>query len=133
MKKYGLFLLLLLLFTACSKDTDDKLEGKWQLRQVTVEGTIIPVDTVWYNFQNNLFSYQLYNTSTKAYRQQYGFKTITGKQLLLELDHYPIPNTEFLPLTDWDDVKRTFSITKLDASDLILTDDAGKTYTFHKF
>lgn len=133
MKKQGLFILLLLLAISCSKDTENKLEGKWQLRQVETEGTVVSVDTVWYNFQNTLFSYQLYNPSTGSYRQQYGFNTVTGGELLLELGDNPLPNDQFLPLTDWDRAERSFSVTKLKGSELILTDASGKIYTFRRF
>lgn len=39
---------------------DAKLQGKWQLQSIKDDVTIYDVDTIYYNFQNNLFQYQVY-------------------------------------------------------------------------
>lgn len=130
---YGLFIcLILLLASSCSKDTEDKLSGKWQLKQVESGGSIIPVDTVWYNFQNTLFSYQLYDKTSNTYLQEYGFNTITDTQLTLEFAD-SVFGKNFIPHTDWEEIRKVFLITKLKGSDMVLTDEAGKIYVFRKF
>lgn len=116
-------------FTSCSKDDDDKLEGKWQLRQIETEGQTIKIDTVFYNFQNALFMYQIYVPATKATHHCYGYKDIEGdKQLVLEL----VESENFLQYTDWNSTKETFTIEKLTGSQLILNRD-NKRYIFRKF
>lgn len=137
MRNIFFVLLSILLFAACSKDMDDKLDGKWQLRAIESPEGSITVDTVWYNFQNELFKYQIRSRSTGNMRTCHGFKAIKDKTLSIQLDAYGYNSLEdlqkrFLPYTDWDTTTRTFSIEKLSGKDLILT-DKGKRYIFKKF
>lgn len=119
----------LLILASCSKDDDDKLEGKWQLRQVEEKGKITPVDTVFYNFQNTLFMYQIYIPATDEISHCYGYKTLEAdRKLLLELED----GEKILPETDWDNVKEYFKIEQLSGSKLILS-RADKRYIFRKF
>lgn len=136
-----LFVCLSLFFMACSKDDEDKLQGKWQLRQVTDlnTGAVAPVDTVWYNFMNSLFMYQVYDAADvdTTYRHAYGFKTWNADNYIhLRLTDYsrgtPRPITEFLPYTDWSSNERSFELIKVDGDELVL-DSEGKQYLFHKF
>lgn len=113
---------------SCDK-VEHNLEGKWQLKTVEANGSIQPVDTVWYNFQTSLFGYQLYNPTTGNYQQTYGFRTLEGdKTLRLELES----GKNFLRYTDWKDTVRVFSIEESTVTKLVLNSE-GKTYTFRKF
>ena len=137
MKKYWIICVSFLLLTvSCEKDDKDDLEGKWQLREVIdAEGVVQKVDTVWYNFQNTLFMYQLYDATeeTPVYRQCYGFKTKKDEnKVLLELTSYTVTVDEFLPYTDWSTGSRTFTIEKVSGKQLILSSE-GKQYKFHSF
>lgn len=119
----------LLFLASCSNDDDDKLEGKWQLRKVEESRQITPVDTVFYNFQNSLFMYQIYTPATDGMQHRYGFKTLEeNKQLVLELEK----DENFLPLTDWDSVKESFTIERIKGKELILLRN-DKRYIFRKF
>jgi hypothetical protein len=124
----GLAGICLLAFTACSNDITDKLDGKWQMRQVETGGNVQQVDTVFYNFQTSLFQYQIYNPRTDGYSVRYGFKTVTDGELFLELE----TSDDFLKQTDWDSAARAFTIEKITGKELILTGE-GKRYTFRKF
>ena len=109
-----------ILFVSCSKDTESKLFGKWQLQKVEASGNVQNVDTV-------------YVTEIDSFRHQYGYNTLEGeKTLLLELENDPRPISKFLPYTDWDSSKQTYTIDKLESKQLILSRE-GKTYTFRKF
>ncbi|MDR0750312.1 MAG: lipocalin-like domain-containing protein [Tannerellaceae bacterium] len=115
---------------ACSKDMDDKLEGKWQMQQTEANGNVQKTDTVFYNFQTSLFQYQLYDARTDTYPGRYGFKTIKGdNELFLQLE----TGDDFLKQTDWTSKERTFTIEKVTGRELILTGEDGKRYTFRKF
>lgn len=139
MKRFLFLSLPLFLFWACSNnDFDDKLEGKWQLRTVQTPNETMVVDTVWYNFQNKLFKYQIYSPTTGGTPICHGFKTVKDDNLLfIELAASPYETKEemiqkFLPQTDWETTERTFVIEKLKGKELILK-DADKTYIFRKF
>jgi hypothetical protein len=120
---------------ACSKDTSDRLEGKWQLRQVISDGQTTQVDTAFYNFQTSLFMYQIYVAEMDTMRYCYGFNELVEENSLeLELittsDKNPV--SEFIKLTDWNGLKETFVIEKLTGSQLVLSRD-DKQYIFRKF
>lgn len=123
----------LLSLIACGDSLERQLEGKWQLKTVEQNGQIETVDTVWYNFQNSLFEYQVYVPAIDSVRNMYGYKTLVGDQHLeLELVSYFITIKDFLPLTDWSSPKRTFQIEESTGSRLTLSSE-GKTYTFKKY
>lgn len=123
----------LLSLIACGDSLERQLEGKWQLKTVEQNGQIETVDTVWYNFQNSLFEYQVYVPAIDSVRNMYGYKTLVGDQHLeLELVSYFITIKDFLPLTDWSSPKRTFQIEESTGSRLTLSGE-GKTYTFKKY
>ena len=97
MKKGWIVTVVVLMLNACASDKETDLDGKWQLLQIEVDGVIQQVDTVFYNFQNTLFSYQIYNPTTDTYKQAFGFKTIQGdNDIQLDLQ----ANKGFLQLTD---------------------------------
>ncbi len=123
----------LLLITACSKDTQSKLYGKWQLQEVEINGAIEKVDTIYFNFQQDLFMYQIYRPQTQSYSYRYGYDVMEGEHTVhLELVNDPGPLSSFLPLTDWSSAKRTYTIDKLSNKQLIMSSE-GKTYTFRKY
>ncbi|MDR0430420.1 MAG: lipocalin-like domain-containing protein [Tannerellaceae bacterium] len=127
--KCGLLTISIVLVAACSKDIDDKLEGRWQIQQVESNGNVQKVDTFFYNFQTSLFQYQVYLSTSDSYIGKYGFKTVKGdNDLALELE----TDNTFLKYTDWNSKERTFTIEKVTGSELILNSD-GKRYTFRKF
>ena len=59
-----------ILFVSCSKDTESKLFGKWQLQKVEANGDVQNVDTVYFNFEHSLFMYQVYVTEIDSFRHQ---------------------------------------------------------------
>lgn len=131
--KYWLIAAVAIILAACNDDIEHKLEGKWQLQQVEADGEVIEADTVFYNFQNVLFMYQVYIPDSSKYVSQYGFNTLgEDNQLMLELAHDPRPADRFLRFTDWKSYKRTFTIEESNRKHLILNSE-GKRYTFRKF
>ena len=123
----------LLSLIACGDSLERQLEGKWQLKTVEQNGQIETVDTVWYNFQNSLFEYQVYVPAIDRVRNMYGYKTLVDDQHLeLELVSYFITIKDFLPITDWSAPKRTFQIEESTGSRLTLSSE-GKTYIFKKY
>ena len=128
-----LIALCVILFASCSKGTESKLFGKWQLQKVETSGDVQNVDTVYFNFEHSLFMYQVYVAKTNSFRHQYGYNALEGeKTLLLELENDSGPVSKFLPYTDWNSAKQTYTIDKLNTKQLILSCE-GKTYTFRKF
>ena len=69
-----------ILFVSCSKDTESKLFGKWQLQKVEASGNVQNVDTVYFNFEHSLFMYQVYVTEIDSFRHQYGYNTLEGEK-----------------------------------------------------
>lgn len=116
---------------ACSDD-DSRLEGKWQMKQIESDGKVMPVDTIYYNFQNNLFMYQIANGKSGNYTA-YGYKTLESEdKLVLEIDEDKTNMATFRDKSGWTENPRIYGILKLSGSQLVLQYD-GKTYTFKKF
>lgn len=130
--KYWIIAAVAILMAACNNDTEHKLEGKWQLQQVEANGEVIQADTVFYNFQNILFMYQIYQPDSNSVLYRYGYNTVNENKLTLELEHNPNHLDKFLPYTDWSSKTRVFTIEKLSGKQLIL-DSEGKRYIFRKF
>lgn len=131
--KYWLIAAATIILAACNDDIEHKLEGKWQLQQVEANGELIQADTVFYNFQNILFMYQVYIPDSNKYVLQHGYSTLKeDNQLTLELSNDPRPKEKFLPYTDWKSYIRTFTIEESNRKHLILNSE-GKRYTFRKF
>ena len=127
------FCLIGWLLVSCSKSTEYRLWGKWQLREVVSPTGVEQVDTVWYNFQNSLFLFQVYRPQSDSMQYCYGYNTVTNEtEIQLDLISNPKPVAQFLPYTDWEDRQRTFRIDKLTGSELILSDEE-QTYRFRKF
>jgi hypothetical protein len=100
---------------------------------VLVNGVVEKVDTVYYNFQQDLFMYQIYRPQTQSYSYRYGYDIMEGEKTVhIELINDPGALSSFLPLTDWSSAKRTFTIDKVSNKQLIMNSE-GKTYTFRKF
>ena len=59
-----------ILFVSCSKDTESKLFGKWQLQKVEASGNVQKVDTVYCNYEHSLFMNQVYVTEIGAFSNQ---------------------------------------------------------------
>ncbi|WP_075557417.1 MULTISPECIES: lipocalin-like domain-containing protein [Parabacteroides] len=131
--KYWLIAAVAIIMAACNDDIEHKLEGKWQLQQVEADGEVILADTVFYNFQNVLFMYQVYLPDSNMYVLQHGFNTLKDEnQLTLELSNVPRQATNFIKYTDWKETVRTFTIEESNRKHLILNSE-GKRYTFRKF
>lgn len=131
---WGIAVSVLLTLTGCQKELSRQLQGKWQLKTVEQAGQVSDVDTVWYNFQSkSLFMYQIYHADKDSFSHMYGYKSQPEEnRILLELISYPRPVGEFLPLTDWEDRSRTFTVEKINGQRLVLHSD-GKTYEFIRF
>ena len=106
------------------------LQGKWQMDNA---------DTVYYNFQNDLFLYQIYRkkgamSSVNGYYVLYG-DTVLDLRLLRE---YSSSSLDYLgwdtlfSSTGRDTIFKTFKIEKLTNKQLILNSNNGK-MSFHKF
>lgn len=131
--KYWLIAAVAFVLAACNNDMEHKLEGKWQLQQVEANGEVIQADTVFYNFQNILFMYQVYIAHADSFVNQHGFNTIKDEnQLTIELGNEPRPAVNYLKNTDWKETVRTFTIEESNRKHLILSSE-GKRYTFRKF
>lgn len=130
----AIFACALIFMISCDSDKDTEIDGKWQLKEVMeLDGSVHPVDTVWYNFQNTLFMYQLYDPENDTYPYTFGVKYKESENTIrLEMHAWPVAVDSFLPLTDWENGIRTFHVDKKNNKTLILSAD-GKEYHFKKF
>ena len=133
MKKYVLILITsLLTLPTCDDFSHAPIIGKWQLKSVEREGTIIaPVDTVWYNFQSlSVFLLQVYEPSRDSVRMLHGLRKQEDNLISIKLQLYwPID----LDYTDWETMERSFYIEHVTHQKLTLRSEEGYLYSFIKF
>ena len=110
------------------KDAD--LQGKWQMDNA---------DTVYYNFQNNLFQYQIYLEKDQM-SAVYGYYILHGDtaidlQLLRENVSFSLDYLKWDTLyasNGPDTICKLFTIKQLTSKKLVLSSDNGD-ISFHKF
>ena len=142
--KHLLFLTVLLLLAACDKlfingleGTDSDLQGKWQQTSD---------NTVYYNFQNNLFEYQKY-IQEDSILSIFGYYTLLGDTAIyLELlpkyiEINRLPTDYPLDFLGWDTIPgvaatdtltQQFRLKFATNRELILS-NSSKNYVFRKF
>ncbi len=125
-----LFFLGFLLSVACDDVTFSPLVGKWQLRTVEKFGVIIPVDTVWYNFQSlSIFSMQV-NITRDSFMAFPGMRTQDDKTISIIITE----NQAFISrYSDWSSDRRSFTLVSLSRRRLVLQSEEGYNYSFNKF
>jgi len=133
-----IFLVICSVFFFCSCDKiflgvegkEADLQGKWQM---------INADTVYYNFQNNLFQYQIYRVKDQI-SAVYGYYILHGDtaidlQLLRVQSSFPLDylGWDTLHAPDGNDtIYKLFKIKQLTASKLTLSSDK-EDISFRKF
>lgn len=106
--------LLLLFLSGCSKGFDDRLRGKWQLREYIQGSESRDFDKVFYNFSSQVLLIQVPGASA------YGQFFQEGDSLILELpDHDQVPEA-FTPF-GWESTVERVAIRKLSRSKLELS------------
>lgn len=111
---FAFFCLLLLFLSGCSKGFDDRLRGKWQLREY-IQGTeSTELNQVFYNFSRQVLLIQ--NKGTETFGQFFQ----EGDSLILELpDHDQVP--EAFMHFGWESTEERVAIRKLSRSKLELS------------
>jgi len=132
MRSILISIISLLFLLSCSTESSNLFEGKWQLQQVEEGNVTTKVDTVFYNFQSSLFMYQILYNNAERTMSSYGFKTLQGATLNLELTSYSQPVEQFITKTDWEKPIRSFTVEEINGKKLVLSDN-GKRYIFRKF
>lgn len=123
--KLGLACLLLLFLSGCSKGFDDRLRGKWQLREYIHGTQSAEFNQVFYNFSRQVLLIQASGASA------YGQFFQEGDSLILELpDNKDVPSafTQF----GWESTVERVAIRKLSRSKLELS-CGDKYWVLHKF
>jgi hypothetical protein len=136
MKKVICFILSLLTLSACDKlfldveGTDADLQGKWQLTSA---------DTVYFNFQKNLFQFQIY-VEKDSLKHAFGYYLLAkNDSIRLELarntSQYPLDNLAWHPFDDeyhQTMVYKNFRIDLINSKKLVLS-SGNEMLTFRKF
>lgn len=117
--------LLLLFLSGCSKGFDDRLRGKWQLREY-IQGTeSAEFNQVFYNFSRQVLLIQAPGASA------YGQFFQEGDSLIMELpDHDQVP--EAFTKFGWESTVERVAIRKLSRFKLELS-CGDKYWVLHKF
>ena len=69
------------------------------MQQVESDGQVTTVDTIYFNFQNTLFMYQIYSPKSDSFRSEYGFNNMPdNNSIVIELTDNPVPVASFFTL-----------------------------------
>ena len=129
MRFWYVIFFVFLFAVACDNVTFSPLVGKWQLKTVEKNGEIIPVDTVWYNFQSiSIFSLQIYAPRYDAFTAFEGIRTQDDKVISIRLNDEKAINQ-----SDWNSTVRSFTIETVNSKKLRLRSEEGYLYSFIKF
>lgn len=123
----------ILIFSGCGKDNDGLIRGKWQLREIDMpNNTQIKTDSVFYNFQLNIFQLQTLSDSDFAANKVHGTYRITTDSLFMTVTPTYMPDALRSPYYGWHTADKNFAIRELNHSSLILSCN-DTIYTFRKF
>ena len=129
MRFWYVIFFVFLFAVACDDVSFSPLVGKWQLKTVEKNGVIVPVDTVWYNFQSiSVFLLQIYAPHNDAFIAFEGTRTQDGKVVSIQLN-----NEWVVYQSDWNSTARSFTIETVDRKKLRLRSEEGYLYSFIKF
>ena len=129
MRSWYIIFFIFLFAVACDDVTFSPLVGKWQLKTVDKNGEMIPVDTVWYNFQSiSIFSLQIYAPCDDVFTAYEGMRTQDDKVISIQLN-----DEKALSRSDWNSTVRSFTIETVDRKKLQLRSEEGYLYSFIKF
>lgn len=119
-------ILLSILFFNCSNEYDSHLQTKWQLNTSERNNQIIFVDTIFYNFDNHVFTMQrLINEHFGE--NAYGQFHQKGDSLIISFPDPKYGGKERLRTNfDWIDSIRRFRIVTLTHNELCLQDQYSK-------
>ena len=141
--KKSIFLLLvtIIVFISCSDNIQHKMNGFWQLQEIThPDGTMFVMDSIFYAFQREtLFSFTVMNDAESS-SISYGFIQYPDpNHIIIAMDTTGLSqggmtnvDNDFLLRSGWNDYRDTFNI-KLNGKNLYLTDNYNKKYSFRKY
>ena len=137
MRKTLIFVICSLVFLLSCDDMfvrisgkEAELQGKWKMDNA---------DTVYYNFQNSIFQYQIYRKENSI-SHVYGYYTLYGDtaldiRLLTEYANFSLDYLKWDTLystTNQDTIFKSYKIEKFTKKQLTLYSDNERT-SFHKF
>ena len=141
MKKFACCgIIVPLLIIACTDEKIRGVEGMWQLKTITENGTVLPVDTIFYSFQlkQEGFTYTILqehsNTpeQTSVFFGYVDFPSQNQMHILLDQQIHSDDRAETVLL--WHDREVTYDILKLTSKEMLLKQkDKEALYTFIKF
>ncbi|MDR1563000.1 MAG: hypothetical protein LBS54_08000 [Dysgonamonadaceae bacterium] len=130
----------MVLFIACDNiflridnSMESKLQGKWRMEFA---------DTVFFNFQNKLFQYQIYNPLESRFDYTFGYYGLSGDttiniEILLNGAYIPFGELRWDTVPDLNDsnvrkIVKPFLIKELTDGSLILSSE-GNNFSFWRF
>jgi hypothetical protein len=128
-----------LLIIACTDEKIRGVEGMWQLKTITENGIVSPVDTVFYSFQlkQEGFTYTILQESSNTPEQTsvfFGYVDFPSQnQMHIVLDQIHSDGWAETVIL-WHDREVTYDILKLTSKEMILKQkDREALYSFIKF
>lgn len=132
--KYILFLIttLLLVCVSCDDYVEKDIEGQWQMTKIIrADDTVEKVDTVFFSFKKGVFRYLRSETDISSF-WAYGNYSRSGESLWIKVDESTFAPSDCIQCLGWDQLERTYTVTKRNSSDLELKYN-GDLFVFRKY
>ena len=125
--------LVILTWFACSDEMPYKIEGYWQLKQVSYpNGRVDLVDTVFYGFQKQtVFSFTTLENADSA-TISYGYLDFQGEnkiRIQMDMNH---SEPDFLTLSGWRSTDEIFSI-DIRRNKMEMIDSQERVFSLNRF
>lgn len=133
MYKYSLIILLVALFFSCSKETDTKLEGRWQTTSIESSRHSLYIDSLFWSFDMGVCKFQTLDSENPHFAEQiYANYLINGDSIKISIPNkffYLARQNKYL---DWNTPERKFAIREISAKTLKLSVN-DTIYSFRKY
>ena len=133
MYKYTLVILFIALFVSCSKDNDDRIEGRWQTTSIESPRHTLYTDSLFWSFDMGVCKMQTLDPTNPHFAEQiYANYLIKGDSIKISIPdkyYYLANKNRYL---DWNTPERKFAIRELTQKSLKLSVN-DTIYSFRKY
>ena len=133
MKLKYIYSILFLAFLSCSKDNEEKIEGRWQTTTIESSRHNLRADSLFWSFDMGVCEFQTLQSSNPHYAEQiYANYRIEGDSVKISIPSKYMHLATQNRYLDWNTAERKFAIRELSSTSLKLSVN-DTIYSFRKY
>lgn len=130
---YLLIITLIIILQSCEKDISSQIEGKWQLQEVDNLNNKNYNDSIFFNFNLDVFKIQILPQKGIQTTDSWGIYNLQNDSLYITLKNIEDLNALLThPICGWNTLSKKYKIKQLNRTQLILSCN-DTIYNFRKF